>query len=95
MADEETAVAQRLQGDTQGEQETALTTTATEVAAPTERKVKKIIRKKKRPARPQVDPATVTSEIPPQTGTTFNIWYNKWAGRLPLRVCFVTAGYDG
>ncbi|KAK1655519.1 RNA recognition domain-containing protein [Colletotrichum phormii] len=61
-------------------QETALATTTTEVAAPTERKVKKIIRKKKRPARPQVDPSFITSEPPPQTGTIFNIWYNKWSG---------------
>lgn len=55
-------------------------TTSTEVAAPAERKVKKIIRKKKRPARPQIDPALITSEPPPQTGTIFNIWYNKWSG---------------
>ncbi len=59
---------------------TALTTTSQEVAAPTERKVKKIIRKKRRPAPPQVDPAIITSEPPPQTGTIFNIWYNKWSG---------------
>ncbi|OBT73827.1 hypothetical protein VF21_06710 [Pseudogymnoascus sp. 05NY08] len=59
---------------------TALTTTSQEVAAPPERKVKKIIRKKRRPARPQVDPSTMTSEPPPQTGTIFNIWYNKWSG---------------
>lgn len=40
-----------------------------------QKKVKKIIRvKKKRPARPQIDPALVKSEPPPQTGTTFNIW---------------------
>lgn len=39
-------------------------------------KKKKIIRKKRRPARIQVDPATVKSEPPPQTGTVFNIWYN-------------------
>ncbi|KAI6373418.1 Pre-mRNA-splicing factor [Pyricularia oryzae] len=46
-----------------------------------QKKVKKIIRvKKKRPARPQIDPALVKSEPPPQTGTTFNIWYNKWSG---------------
>ena len=45
------------------------------------KKVKKITRKKRRPARPQVDPATFkTSEPPPQTGTVFNIWYNKWSG---------------
>lgn len=30
--------------------------------------VRKIIKKKKRPARPQVDPATFKSEPPPQTG---------------------------
>jgi hypothetical protein len=40
----------------------------------------KIIRRKRRPARPQVDPSTVKSEPPPQTGTIFNIWYNKWSG---------------
>ncbi|RKF57578.1 Pre-mRNA-splicing factor CWC2 [Erysiphe neolycopersici] len=45
-----------------------------------EKKTKKIIRKKKRPARPQVDPSTMKSEPPPQTGTIFNIWYNKWSG---------------
>jgi len=67
------------EGD-QDETSTALTTTSTEVVAPTERKVKKILRKKKRPARPQVDPSTITSEPPPQTGTIFNIWYNKWSG---------------
>ncbi|KAI0969734.1 RNA recognition domain-containing protein [Xylaria arbuscula] len=50
-----------------------------EVAAPAPKKVKKIIRKR-RPARPQVDSDFITSEPPPQTGTTFNIWYNKWSG---------------
>lgn len=44
------------------------------------KRVKKIIRKKRRPARPQVDPSTIKSEPPPQTGTIFNIWYNKWSG---------------
>ncbi|KAM6486716.1 hypothetical protein HDV62DRAFT_351565, partial [Trichoderma sp. SZMC 28011] len=59
----------------------AVATTNSEVAAPTEKKVvKKIIRRKRRPARPQVDPDFFTNEPPPQTGTTFNIWYNKWAG---------------
>jgi hypothetical protein len=62
------------------ENSTALTTTSQEVSAPGERKVRKIIRKKKRPARPQVDPSTMKSEPPPQTGTIFNIWYNKWSG---------------
>ncbi|KAF5660379.1 pre-mrna-splicing factor cwc2 [Fusarium heterosporum] len=65
----------------QEDQDMALATTNTEVAAPTGKKVvKKIIRKKKRPARAQVDPDFVTSEPPPQTGTIFNIWYNKWSG---------------
>ncbi|KAJ2905301.1 hypothetical protein MKZ38_005814 [Zalerion maritima] len=54
---------------------------ATAETAATPKKVKKIIRvKKKRPARPQVDASIISSEPPPQTGTTFNIWYNKWSG---------------
>lgn len=44
------------------------------------KKVKKIIRRKRRPARPQVDPATFKKDAPPPTGTIFNIWYNKWSG---------------
>lgn len=44
------------------------------------KKKTKIIRRKRRPARPQVDPSTIKSQPPPQTGTVFNIWYNKWAG---------------
>ncbi|KAL5119048.1 Pre-mRNA-splicing factor [Pleosporales sp. CAS-2024a] len=44
------------------------------------KKVKKIIRRKRRPARPQVDPATFKTEAPPPTGTIFNIWYNQWSG---------------
>lgn len=44
------------------------------------KKVKKVLRKKRRPARPQVDPSTFKTEPPPQTGTIFNIWYNKWSG---------------
>lgn len=63
--------------------ENALTTQPSETAvteADGTQKKKKIIRRKRRPARPQVDPATVKSEPPPQTGTVFNIWYNKWSG---------------
>ncbi|KAL5342917.1 hypothetical protein BJX70DRAFT_394356 [Aspergillus crustosus] len=60
------------------EQETTVTVTTN--ADGTQKKTKKIIRRKKRPARPQVDPATLKSEPPPQTGTIFNIWYNKWSG---------------
>lgn len=58
----------------------ALTSTSQDVAQVPERKIKKIIRKKRRPARPQQDPSTMKSEPPPQTGTIFNIWYNKWSG---------------
>ena len=47
---------------------------------PEQKKTKKIIRKKRRPARPQVDPSTIKHEPPPQTGTIFNIWFNKWSG---------------
>lgn len=35
-----------------------------------QKKTKKIIRRKKRPARPQVDPSTLKSEPPQQTGKT-------------------------
>ncbi|MCJ1373590.1 Pre-mRNA-splicing factor [Loxospora ochrophaea] len=48
-------------------------------ADPTQ-KPKRLIRRKRRPARPQVDPSALKSEPPPQTGTIFNIWYNKWSG---------------
>ena len=44
------------------------------------KKVKKIVRRKRRPARPQVDASAMKSEPPPQTGIIFNIWYNKWSG---------------
>ncbi|CAK7275027.1 Pre-mRNA-splicing factor [Sporothrix epigloea] len=69
--------------------ETALattTTTSASAAASTSTEAntlprgRKIIRRKRRPARPQVDPATFKTEPPPQTGVTFNIWYNKWSG---------------
>lgn len=37
---------------------------------------------KAKPARVQVDPSTIDEEKdrPPQTGTVFNIWYQKWSG---------------
>merc|ERR1711881_124003 len=69
----EDAVAEN--GDAGATTETALTTTNPEKKM---KKVKKV--KKRRPARPQVDPATFKTEPPPQTGTIFNIWYNKWSG---------------
>ena len=62
---------------------TALTTTlptdVVSISEPPQKKTK-LIRRKRRPARPQVDPSALKSEPPPQTGTVFNIWYNKWAG---------------
>ncbi|KAH7393402.1 hypothetical protein BKA64DRAFT_86439 [Cadophora sp. MPI-SDFR-AT-0126] len=82
MTDVETAnpPTMDLQSPNTDETSTALATISNEVATTGERKMKKIIRKKKRPARPQVDPSTMKSEPPPQTGTIFNIWYNKWSG---------------
>ncbi|KAH6686317.1 hypothetical protein F5X68DRAFT_15184 [Plectosphaerella plurivora] len=82
MSDHEDAVAaQAPEAQQDANAEMALTTTSTDVAAPTEKRKVKVIRKvKRRPARVQVDPSAITSEPPPQTGTTFNIWYNKWAG---------------
>ncbi|EMD91905.1 hypothetical protein COCHEDRAFT_1020960 [Bipolaris maydis C5] len=44
------------------------------------KKVKKIIRRKRRPARPQIDPAEIKTQETPQTGTIYNVWYNKWSG---------------
>lgn len=55
------------------------TSDETSLSEPPAKKTK-LIRRKRRPARPQVDPSTVKSEPPPQTGTIFNIWYNKWSG---------------
>src|SRR4051812_22216955 len=43
------------------------------------KRVKKIIRRKRRPARPQVDSA-FKQDAPPPTGTIYNVWYNKWSG---------------
>ncbi|RMD43497.1 hypothetical protein DV735_g1673, partial [Chaetothyriales sp. CBS 134920] len=60
---------------------TALTTTTTSKGSDERpQKKTKLIRRKRRPARPQIDAALLASKPPPQTGTTFNIWYNKWAG---------------
>jgi Torus domain/RNA recognition motif. (a.k.a. RRM, RBD, or RNP domain) len=58
----------------------ALTTQNSSTDLEQPQKKTKLIRRKRRPARPQVDPSTITSEPPPQTGTIFNIWYNKWSG---------------
>ncbi|KAL4883322.1 hypothetical protein BJY04DRAFT_185348 [Aspergillus karnatakaensis] len=75
-----------LDQDLSPNDDNALVTTQSETAVTptdadgTQKKTKKIIRRKRRPARPQVDPATLKSEPPPQTGTVFNIWYNKWSG---------------
>lgn len=65
--------------DTTAPTETALTTTNNDSTVQKVKKTK-IIKRKRRPARPQQDPATFKTEPPPQTGTIFNIWYNKWSG---------------
>ncbi|OAA75741.1 pre-mRNA splicing factor cwc2 [Akanthomyces lecanii RCEF 1005] len=78
MADEETqlALANPAADALPESQDTAVV-----AAAPSGKKmVKKIVRKKRKPARVQIDPSLITSEPPPQTGTIFNIWYNKWSG---------------
>ncbi|KAK3676402.1 Pre-mRNA-splicing factor [Recurvomyces mirabilis] len=59
---------------------TELTTTTNTDGTVTKVKRTKIIKRKRRPARPQQDPALFKSIPPPQTGTIFNIWYNKWSG---------------
>lgn len=46
------------------------------------KKTKRIIRKKKRPARVQVDRSEISADAPAQTGDLFNIWYSKWYGSL-------------
>ena len=44
--------------------------------------LRRVLKPRRRPARPQVDPSTLLTHgaPPPQTGTIFNIWYNKWSG---------------
>ncbi|KAK9479056.1 hypothetical protein V1514DRAFT_292411 [Lipomyces japonicus] len=38
-------------------------------------------KRRKRPARSQVDPSQLKEkQAPQQTGTVYNIWYNKWSG---------------
>lgn len=68
-------VAEDVADTTQADTEGALVPTNPEKKM---KRVKKV--KKRKPARPQVDPATFKTEPPPQTGTIFNIWYNKWSG---------------
>ncbi|KAM3496189.1 hypothetical protein MY3957_000646 [Beauveria namnaoensis] len=84
MADQESQVAVVAAADAiTPDMDTQPATSETAVvAAPTTGKklVKKIVRKKRKPARVQIDPSLITSEPPPQTGTIFNIWYNKWSG---------------
>jgi Torus domain/RNA recognition motif. (a.k.a. RRM, RBD, or RNP domain) len=67
---EATAAAQETSGDTPLATDGALI-----------KKKTKLVKKsqKKRPARAQVD-AVITSELPVQTGTVYNVWYNKWSG---------------
>ncbi|KAJ5037901.1 hypothetical protein J3E74DRAFT_397541, partial [Bipolaris maydis] len=44
-----------------------------------------IIRRKRRPARPQIDPAEIKTQETPQTGTIYNVWYKQMVGRRPRR----------
>ena len=39
-----------------------------------------ITKRKRRPARRQVDARKTVDKAPPQTGQIFNIWYGKWSG---------------
>lgn len=59
---------------------TTITTLTPEMTTTLAPKTTKTIVRRKRPARPQVDSASIKFEPPPQTGTIFNIWYNKWSG---------------
>lgn len=61
------------------------TTSGLTVTTASSQKVRKIIRKKRRPARPQVDPATFKSEPPPQTGVTF-----KYVAERNVFPCMLT-----
>ncbi|KAI5301480.1 Pre-mRNA-splicing factor, partial [Ascosphaera pollenicola] len=83
MAQQDTAIVEAVTRAEAGAVATTTTTVSTSENAVTQanpEKKTKIIRRKRRPARVQVDPSTVKSEPPPQTGTIYNIWYNKWAG---------------
>ncbi|KAF7187066.1 Pre-mRNA-splicing factor cwc2 [Pseudocercospora fuligena] len=73
------APAAAFEDTTQPASETALTKTHGDGTVQKVKKTK-IIKRKRRPARPQQDPSTFKTEPPPQTGTIFNIWYNKWSG---------------
>lgn len=71
--DESAVVAVNL--ETEDADDTPATSTAlTTTNAEGKKVIKKTVKKKRRPARPQVDPSTFKSEPPPQTGTIFNIW---------------------
>lgn len=46
-----------------------------------QKKVKRVIRKKRRPARVQIEASAAKDlQAAPQAGTTYNIYYNKWEG---------------
>jgi hypothetical protein len=66
--------------DTSAPNETALTTATQSDGTVQKVRRTKIVKRKRRPARPQQDPALFKVDPPPQTGTIFNIWYNKWSG---------------
>ncbi|KAJ5908409.1 pre-mRNA-splicing factor cwc2 [Penicillium taxi] len=47
---------------------------------PPKKKKTKLIRRKKTPARVQVDQEFIKTLAPEQTGTTYNLWYNRFEG---------------
>ncbi|KAK6350684.1 Pre-mRNA-splicing factor [Orbilia javanica] len=83
MADVDTALATRApESDAQEDfTEVPDASTDTTVAVKSKDTAVAPAKKRRRPARPQVDKATFKpGEIPQQTGTVWNIWYNKWSG---------------
>ena len=79
MAETDTALATRApEFDAQEDLIAADVSTDTTVALKSKDTAVAPTKKRRRPARPQVDKATFKpGEIPQQTGTVWNIWYNK------------------
>ncbi|KAF2862510.1 hypothetical protein K470DRAFT_255801 [Piedraia hortae CBS 480.64] len=70
---------------TSAQEDAAAAETAVVVSNPADGAVQKvrrtkIVKRRRRPARPQQDPANLKTGQAPQTGTIYNIWYNKWSG---------------
>jgi|SRR5579859_1638926 hypothetical protein len=54
--------------------------TALTALAESSKEVVKEKKKKRRPARKQVEGKKLADQAPKQTGHTYNIWYSKWSG---------------